>query len=258
VDNWNAPEQESLANALPTNRRFSYKIREIISTIADIDSFTELRPHYGSGIISGLLRIEGRPMGLIANDCRVQAGAIDAAAAEKAARFLQLCDAFDLPVLSLCDTPGFMGGPDSEQDAAVRRMSRLFVVGANVQVPWICVVLRKAYGLGAMAMSGGSLTRPDYTVAWPHGEFGAMGLEGAVHLGFKKELEAEKDEASRQELFDRLLEKLYAQGTAIEAASFVEIDAVIEPRDTRRVIVDALPENSPGHRRRGHRFVDVW
>ncbi len=258
IDDWNAAEQEPLASALPANRRFSYKMREIINTIADIDSFTELRPHYGSGIISGFLRIEGRPMGIIANDCRVQAGAIDAPAAEKAARFLQLCDAFDIPLLSLCDTPGFMVGPDSEQDAAVRRMSRLFVVGANVQVPWVCIVLRKAYGLGAMAMSGGSLSRPDYTVAWPQGEFGAMGLEGAVHLGFRKELEAEKDDVGRQKLFDHLLEKLYAQGTATEAASFVEIDAVIDPRETRRVIVAALPKSPAGHRRKKHHFVDVW
>jgi len=258
VDNWDAPDQEPLASALPDNRRFSYKIRNIINTIADTDSFTELRPHYGSGIISGFLRIEGRPMGVIANDCRVQAGAIGAAAAEKAARFLQLCDAFDIPLLSLCDTPGFMVGPDSEQDAAVRRMSRLFVVGANVRVPWICVVIRKAYGLGAMAMSGGSLSRPDYTVAWPQGEFGAMGLEGAVELGFKKELAAEKDDASRQKLFDHLLEKQYAQGSAIEAASFVEIDAVIDPRQTRRTIVAALPPKSSGHRRKKHRYVDVW
>ncbi len=258
IDNWDAADQNSLANALPANRRFSYKVREIINTIADVDSFTELRSLYGSGIITGFLRIEGRPMGILANDCRVQAGAIDAAAAEKAARFLQLCDAWDIPLLSLCDTPGFMVGPDSEQDAAVRRMSRLFVVGANVQVPWVCVVLRKAYGLGAMAMAGGSLTRPDYTVAWPQGEFGAMGLEGAVHLGFKKELAAEKDEASRQVLFDSLLEKLYAQGTAVEAASFVEIDAVIDPRETRQVILGALPKRVENRRRREHRFVDVW
>jgi len=258
IDTWAAAEQQTLAKALPENRRFSYKIRQIINTIADIDSFTELRSLYGSGIVTGFLRIEGRPFGILANDCRVQAGAIDAAAAEKAARFLQLCDAWEIPLLSLCDTPGFMVGPDSEQEAAVRRMSRLFVVGANVQVPWICVVLRKAYGLGAMAMAGGSLTRPDYTVAWPQGEFGAMGLEGAVHLGFKKELAAEKDPSSRQRLFDDLLEKLYAQGTAVETASFVEIDAVIDPQKTRRVIVDALPPWREKPRRHKRRFVDVW
>lgn len=258
VEDWTSNEQESLLSSLPDNRRYSYKIRDIINTLADAESFIELRPKYGSGIVTGVMRIAGRPLGVLANDSRVLAGAIDAQAAEKAGRFLQLCDAFELPVLSLCDTPGFMVGPDSEQEAAVRRMSRLFVVGASVRVPWICVVLRKAYGLGAMAMAGGSLGRPDCTVSWPHGEFGAMGLEGAVHLGFKKELDAETDAEKRQALFDSLVEKLYAQGTATEIASFVEIDAVIDPRETRQLVLKTL--QAPGNRKRRDRrqFVDVW
>jgi acetyl-CoA carboxylase carboxyltransferase component len=255
---WSATDQDTLASLMPENRRLSYKVRKIIETLADVGTFVELRPKYGSGIITGFIRIEGKPVGLLANDCGVLAGAIDAAAAEKAGRFLRLCDAHNIPLLSLCDTPGFMVGPESEKQASVRRMSRLFVAGASVQVPWVCVVLRKAYGLGAMAMSGGSLSRPDCTVSWPQGEFGAMGLEGAVQLGFKKELDAETDEAKKQALFDRLVEELYAKGAATEIASFVEIDAVIDPRDTRQRIVVALQTASgqkPGSVRP---YVDVW
>ena len=256
-NDWQAHEQEPLNQCLPADRRFSYKIHDVISLLADVDSFIELRPHYGSGMITGFLRIEGRPIGILANDCKILAGAIDAPGAEKAARFLQLCDAFDIPLLSVCDTPGFMVGPDSEQDAAVRRMSRLFVAGASLRVPWVCLVLRKAYGLGAMAMAGGSLNVPDFTAAWPQGEFGPMGLEGAVHLGFKKELAAEDDPLKRQQLFDSLVDKMYAKGTALEVAAFVEIDAVIEPSASRRNILVALHAARNKKRARGRNFVGV-
>ena len=255
---WSSADQQLLVDIMPQNRRMSYKVRRIIACLADTDSFAELRSDYGAGIITGFIRIEGRPIGLLANDCGVLAGAIDAVAAEKAGRFLRLCDAHNIPLLSLCDTPGFMVGPDSESQASVRRMSRLFVAGASVQVPWVCVVLRKAYGLGAMAMCGGSLVRPDCTVAWPQGEFGAMGLEGAVNLGFKKELEAEADEDKRRALFESLVDELYAKGSAAETASFVDIDAVIDPSTTRKRIVSAL-QNARDKTPRAHRpFVDVW
>ena len=259
VEAWTAQDQKALRDALPEDRRFSYKARPLIETLADEGSFIELRRDYGSSLITAFVRIEGRPLGLLANDTRVLGGAIDAEAAEKAGRFLQLLDAFGIPVLSLCDTPGFMVGPDSEKQAAVRRMSRLFVVGARVRVPWICVFLRKGYGLGAMAMAGGSLNRPDYTVAWPQGEFGAMGLEGAVRLGFKRELKAAPDPQARETLFNELLQRLYRQGRATEAASFLEIDGVIDPAETRRVIVSALTsahKKTPGAESRG--FVDTW
>lgn len=258
IDNFQVNDQGPLADSLPENRRMSYKVREIIETIADVGSFLELRPNYGGGIITGFLRLEGKPAGLLANDCRMLGGAIDAAAAEKAGRFMQLCDAFDIPLLSLCDTPGFMVGPDSEKEAAVRRMSRLFVVGASIRVPWVCVFLRKGYGLGAMAMTGGSLSRPSYTVAWPQGEFGAMGLEGAVHLGYKSELQAQSNPAKRQELFNSLVERMYQQGKAVEAASYVELDAVIDPADTRDVVIRALHAAGGKKRDSRRRFVDVW
>ena len=167
-------------------------------------------------------------------------GAIDADAAEKAARFLRLCSNHGLPVLSLCDTPGFMVGPASEEQAAVRHMSDLFVAGSQLEVPLVAIFLRKAYGLGAMAMAGGSFVEPVYAAAWPNGEFGGMGLEGAVRLGFRKELEAESDPEKKEALFESLLAKLYDKGRAIEAATHLEIDAVIDPADTRRHASRAL------------------
>lgn len=256
---WTARDQHVLRDALPKDRRFSYAVRPLIERLVDEDSFLELRRGYGASLITGFVRIEGRPMALLANDTRVLGGALDAAAAEKASRFLQLANAFGLPVLSLCDTPGFMVGPDSESEAAVRRMSRLFVAGAHTDVPWVCVFLRKGYGLGAMAMAGGRFGRPDHTVAWPQGEFGAMGLEGAVRLGFKRELDAVDDPAEREALFTQLVDQLYERGKAVEAASFLEIDAVIDPADTRRVIASTLATVRPTDTWPDRpRFVDPW
>ncbi len=237
---WSCPEQTVLREALPQDRRWGYPVRKIIETLADVNSFLELRRSYGRSIITGFMRLEGRPVGLIANDCQQLGGAVDSQSAEKAARFLQFCNTFDLPIVSLTDTPGFMVGPDSERDAAVRRMSALFLAGASLSVPMAAIILRKAYGLGAMAMAGGGFTKPVYTASWPTGEFGGMGLEGAVRLGFKKELDAESDPAKRKALFERLVTRLYEAGKASEAASHLEIDAVIDPSDTRAVLVRAL------------------
>ncbi len=259
VDEWSCPDQGALRDAIPEDRRWGYPVRSIIETIADADSFMELRRKYGRPIVTGFMRLEGKPVGLIANDCQQLGGAIDAEAAEKAARFLQLCDAFDLPVISLTDTPGFMVGPESEQQAAVRRMSSLFVIGASLSVPIVAIFLRRGYGLGAMAMAGGSFVAPVYAAAWPTGEFGGMGLEGAVRLGFRKELDAVEDPAEREALFDKLVAEMYEAGKATEAAAHLEIDAVIDPIDTREVIIKALatapkPEAGRGKRRS---FVDT-
>lgn len=237
---WEELPQEALRDAVPEDRRWGYPVRVIIETIADKDSFFELRRIYGRAIITGFIRIEGKPIALIASDPQQMGGAVDAEAAEKAAAFLHKCDALGLPVLSLTDTPGFMVGPASEEQAVVRRMSNLFIAGAQLQVPVVAIFLRKGYGLGAMAMTGGSFLRPVYSAAWPTGEFGAMGLEGAVHLGFKKELEAKEDPAEREALFEQLVARMYEIGKASEAASYLEIDAVIDPADTRAVILRAL------------------
>lgn len=251
---WEAADQSTLRDALPEDRRFGYNVRRVIDTLADVGSFTELRRGYGRNIITGFMRLEGIPVGLVSSDCQHLAGAVDVVAAEKTARFVKLCDAFDIPLVVLTDTPGFMVGTQSEQQGAVRRMSGLMNEGSSVTVPVVNIILRKAYGLGAMALAGGSLHKPIYTAAWPTGEVGAMGLEGAVQLGFRKELEATASAAEREQLFERLVRQLYDQAKATEAATYLEIDAVIDPADTRRVILRALLA-ARGGRHRAHGVV---
>jgi len=257
VQDWSCADQRVLRHLVPENRLRVYDVRAVIEHLADTGSVIELRRDYGVGIVTAFLRIEGHAFGLIANDPRHLGGAIDGPGAEKAARFLQLCDAYGVPVVSLCDTPGFMVGPDSEKTAAVRRGSRLLVVSANLTVPLFTVVLRKGYGLGAQAMCGGSFHRPFFTISWPTGEFGPMGLEGAVQLGFRKELDAETDPQARQALYARLLAKMYADGKAVNVASQMEIDAVIDPAETRAWLVRGLRSAGPV-RRAARSFVDVW
>jgi acetyl-CoA carboxylase carboxyltransferase component len=240
VEDWEVEPQESLRDAIPQDRRWGYPVRRIIETLADSGSFLELQRIFGRSIITGFIRLEGRPVALIANDCQQLGGAVDSEAAEKAARFLQICNALGLPVLSLTDTPGFMVGPDSEVHGAVRRMSSLFLVGSQLSVPVIAIFLRKGYGLGAMAMTGGSFVSPVYAASWPTGEFGGMGLEGAVRLGYRKELEAVEDLAEREQLFEQLVARMYEVGKATEAASYLEVDAVIDPVETRAVVLKAL------------------
>ncbi|MEV4159416.1 carboxyl transferase domain-containing protein [Nonomuraea dietziae] len=235
---WACADQRLLRHVVPENRVRPYDVRQVVETLADTGSVLELRRAYGAGIVTSLVRIEGRPMGLIANNPAHLGGAIDRDAAEKMARFLRLCDAHGLPVVSLCDTPGFMVGPEAERTATVRHFSQLFVVGANLSVPLVTVVLRKGYGLGAQAMAGGSFKASMATVAWPTGEIGGMGLEGAVRLGYRKELEAAEDPDA---LFERMVAAAYEHGKAVNAASVFELDDVIDPADTRRWVTAALP-----------------
>jgi acetyl-CoA carboxylase carboxyltransferase component len=257
VPEWTCPDQRALRTAVPENRVRSYDVRLVINTLADDGSVLELRPSFGVGILTALVRIAGRPLGLIANNPVHLGGAIDADAADKAARFLQLCDAHGLPVVSLCDTPGFMVGPDAERTATVRHFSRMFVVGANLSVPICAIVLRKAYGLGVMAMTGGSLKVPLATVSWPTGELGGMGLEGAVKLGFARELAAVDDPDRRAELLDEMIRQAYEHGRALNAASMFELDDVIDPADTRAWITSALADMVvAGGKRRP--YVDPW
>ncbi|MBO2928910.1 carboxyl transferase domain-containing protein [Metapseudomonas otitidis] len=257
---WRCADQRALRHAIPENRLRVYDIRALIETLADADSVLELRRAFAPGLITAFIRIEGRPFGLIANNPAHLGGAIDAQAGDKAARFMQLCNAFGLPLLSLCDTPGFMVGPESEKQATVRHASRMFVAAAALEVPVFTVVLRKGYGLGAQAMAAGSFHSPLFTVAWPSGEFGAMGLEGAVRLGYAKELAAVEDAGERERLFRKMVDKAYQNGKAINMASFLEIDAVIDPEQTRAWLLRGLNATAPSATPEGRKrsFVDTW
>ena len=245
VKDYDAPDATELRQVVPENRLRVYASRAALLGIVDSGSLLELRTGFGQGIHTALGRIEGRPVGLLANNPLHLGGAIDADAADKAARFMQLCDAHGLPLVSLIDTPGFMVGPEIEERAQVRHVSRMFLVGARLRVPFFSVVLRKAYGLGAMAMAAGGLHSPLFTAAWPGGEFGAMGLEGAVKLGYRKELEALPEGPEREALSQRLVDQQYANGAAINMAQTLEIDAVIDPAQTRSWLARGLASANP-------------
>jgi acetyl-CoA carboxylase carboxyltransferase component len=252
---WEAPDQTALRDVVPEDRLRAYDIRRAIDGLFDVDSVLELRRGFGRGMVTALARLEGRPVGVVANDPSHLGGAIDSDGADKVARFMQLCDAHGLPMITLCDTPGMMVGPDVEETALVRHCSRLFVTGANLTVPTITVVTRKAYGLGAQAMMGGSTKAPLACLAWPTGEFGGMGLEGAVRLGYRKELEAASDD-ERDALFQEMVDRMYEHGKAVNVASHFEIDDVIDPADTRRWLTTLLAGAPAGRRDRPH--VDTW
>ena len=238
-------DQRLLRQLIPENRVRAYDVRPVVETLCDTDSVLELRAGFGTGVLTALARIDGRAVGLLANNPLHLGGAIDGDAADKAAAFLRLCQAHRLPVVSLVDTPGFMVGPEVERTAVVRRFGAMFVAGARLTVPVCAVVLRKAYGLGAMAMTAGDLHRPAVTVAWPTGEFGGMGLEGAVRLGYRKELDAIDDPAARRARYDELVAEYYNRGRALSTATAFEIDDVIDPAGTRAVLAAALSRSAP-------------
>jgi acetyl-CoA carboxylase carboxyltransferase component len=256
---WTTGDQLVLRELIPENKRQPYDVRTVITAMADTDSFLELRPAFGPGIVTGFIRVEGRPFGVIANNCMHMAGAIEAEGADKAARMMQLCQAHGLPILSLCDTPGFMVGPDMEKRAQVRHVCRMFVVGSHLTVPFFTLVLRRGYGLGVMAMSRGGFHEAFFTAAWPTGEFGAMGIDGAIKAGFKKELAAIEDETARNQLYNQLVEELYKRGQAMNMASYLEIDAVIDPAETRRWIIQGV-KSAPreAFTKTCRPFVDPW
>ncbi|RZJ26669.1 MAG: hypothetical protein EOO54_02050, partial [Haliea sp.] len=257
VTAWVAPDAASLRDAVPENRLRVYDTLAVLDAVVDSGSLLLLRSGFGAGIHTALARIEGRPVGILANNPQHLGGAIDADAADKAARFMQLCNTHGLPMVSFVDTPGFMVGPDMEAQAQVRHVSRMFVIAAALRVPFFSVVLRKGYGLGAMAMTAGGFHSPVFSVAWPTGEFGAMGLEGAVRLGYRKELEAVPEGPEREALYDTLVARQYHNGSAMHMAETLEIDAVIDPAQTRPWLVSGLlsarvrPDD-------GVRFVDPW
>jgi acetyl/propionyl-CoA carboxylase alpha subunit/acetyl-CoA carboxylase carboxyltransferase component len=257
---WSCADQRLLRRAIPENRLRVYDVRSVLSTLADTGSVLELRRDFGVGMITALIRIEGRPIGVIANNPMHLGGAIDSDGADKAARFMQLCDGYDIPLVFLCDTPGNMVGPEAEKTALVRHCCRLYVIGANLTVPFFTVVLRKAYGLGAQAMAGGGFHAPFFAVSWPTGEFGGMGLEGAVKLGYRNELAAIADPAERKRKYEEMVAAMYERGKALNAAALFEIDDVIDPADTRRWIMAGLRSAPPPAPRTGkkHSWIDAW
>lgn len=260
VGTWTAADQTLVRDVVPADRLRVYDVRRAIDLVADEGSVLELRRDFGVGIITALARIEGRPVGVLANNPMHLGGAIDTPGSDKAARFMQLCDAFDLPLITFCDTPGMMVGPDVEETALVRHCNRLFVTGANMTVPRVTVVLRKAYGLGAMAMMGGSTKAPIACLGWPTSEFGGMGLEGAVRLGYRRELDAAPDDEAREALFQSLVARHYEVGKGISVASYFEIDDVIDPADTRAHLAALLAAAPPPPPRAGKKRpnVDTW
>ncbi|MDE4132592.1 carboxyl transferase domain-containing protein [Phaeobacter sp. QD34_3] len=249
-------DRPELRKLIPVDRTRAYDMRDAINGIVDEDSFQELRRGFGIGMITGFARLSGRAIGIVANNPLHLGGAIDAAAGDKGARFLQLCDAWGLPVVTFCDTPGFMVGPEVEKTGQVAHVSRLFLAGAHFSQPLVTLILRKAYGLGAMAMAGGGLDRPHFCCAWPTGEVGAMGLEGAVKLGHRDHLAAISDPQEREAEYQRLVDSLYERGKALNAASLLEFDAVIDPAETREVLHRALASAGPASP--GPRYADAW
>ncbi len=259
TESFACPDQEQLRSVIPLNRVKSYDVRSVIEILFDVDSVLELRSSFGLGMITALARVNGKPIGVIANNPHHLAGAIDSDGADKAARFMQLCDAFNIPIVTLVDTPGMMVGPEIEETALVRHCSRLFVTGVNITVPVISMVLRKSYGLGAQAMMAGSTKAPLACVAWPTGEFGGMGLEGAVRLGYRKELEAITDPVEREETFQKMVNRMYENGKALSVATHFEIDDVIDPAESRTwisaILESVLISPRSGKKRPN---IDTW
>ncbi len=256
LDTWESHDQLAMREVVPENRKRIYDVRRAIELVSDVDTVTELRPSFGRSIITALARIEGRPVGIIANDPGHLGGAIDSDSSDKAARFMQLCDAHGIPIISLCDTPGFMVGPEAEKTAQVRHFGRMFVVGASLEVPLICIILRKAVGLGAQAMAAGSFHATLLTAAWPTGELSGMGIEGAVTLGARRQLEAVEDPEERQALYEEKVAAMYEFSKAMNGAGHGEIDDVIDPAETRARIANLLRASPPTPRRRV--MVDTW
>jgi acetyl-CoA carboxylase carboxyltransferase component len=257
---WQEPDQRLMRRIVPENRLRAYDVRAVINTLADEGSVLDLRSGFGIGSITSLIRVEGKPLGVIANNPSHLGGAIDSDGADKAARFMQLCDAFDIPLLYLCDTPGIMVGPEIEKTALVRHSSRMFLTGANLSVPFFTIVLRKAYGLGAIAMAGGSYKTPFFTVSWPTGEYGGMGLEGSVKLGYRAELAAIEDPIQRKKTYEDMVARAYDRGKALNYASLFSVDDTIDPADSRFWVASLMKSVRRPNPRDGKKrpSIDAW
>lgn len=262
LSDWEAPDPQLVRDVIPERRRRAYDVHGAIDALADVGSVTPLREGFAKGMVTALARIEGRAVGIVANNPMQMGGAITSEGSDKAARFMQLCDAFGIPLLSLIDTPGMMVGPDAEATGLVRHCSRLFLTGANLRVPLVALVLRKAYGLGAQAMAGGGMHEPLLSVGWPTAELGAMGLEGAVRLGARRELDAIENPEEREAKVQEMTAALHEYAKGLNAASLFEIDDVIDPADSRRLISSTLAAAEPAARAAREasepRPIDSW
>ncbi|MEO6044980.1 MAG: carboxyl transferase domain-containing protein, partial [Tepidiformaceae bacterium] len=260
IANWEAADQRLLRHVIPENRLRSFDIRKLIGLLADVGSVLELRPQFGLSMITAFVRIEGHPFGLTANNNAFIGGAIDSPGSDKVARFWQLCDAFNIPIIALVDTPGMMVGPDVEKTGLVRHCSRLFVTGANLESARFSVILRKGYALGSLAVMTGTSRAPVFTVAWPEAEFGGMNVEAGVLLTHRDRLATIEDVDARAAEYERLVAEAYVRGSALNSASVFGVDDVIDPAETRRWIAEGLksvPNSEP--LRRGRRtFLDTW
>ena len=260
IDDWEAHDQRKLRHIIPEHRMRNFKIREVIELLADKDSVLELRPEFGIGMVTAFVRIEGRPYGLTANNNEYIGGAIDSDGSDKVARFWQLCDAWNIPIISLVDTPGMMVGPDVEKTGLIRHCARLFITGGNLKTPRFAVILRKGYALGSMAQLTGSTRAPFFTVSWPTSEHGGMNQEASVQLANRERLAEIEDIEERAAEYERLLANAYERGGALNVASAYEVDDVIDPAETRFWISQGLNSSpNPDPIRRGrHPFLNTW
>ena len=260
TDDWTCQDQRLLRHAIPENRLRTYDVRKVIELFADDDSVLELRPEFGVGMVTALVRVEGRPLGVIANNNMHLGGAVDSDGSDKLARFAQICDCWNIPVITLVDTPGMMVGPEVEKTALVRHCHRVFVSLANLTTPKLTLTLRKCYGLGGLAMLAGSTEASLFNVAWPTGEYGGMNLEAGVKLGARAQLEQIEDLEERSRVYEQMVADAYERGGALNAAAVLELDDVIDPADTRQWItrlLDAAPNSAPI--REGRRpYIDSW
>ena len=260
IDDWACADQRLLRHVIPENRLRTFKVRSVIELLADTDSVLELRAEFGIGIVTALIRIEGHPVGIIANNNEHLGGAVDSPGADKLCRFAQLCDAFNIPILVLSDTTGMMVGPDVERTGLARKCNNIFVTLANVQTPKFCLILRKSYGLAAQAMQTGSSRAPTWTLAWPTAELGGMNLEAAVRLGQRAELAAIENIEERAARYEELVAEAYRSGKGVNSSSVHENDGIIDPAATRRIFVRSLMAcENPHPIRRGRRpNIDTW
>ena len=229
---------EELIEIVPRNRRRLYDMRKVIALVLDEGSFFEIGRLYGQGVITGFARLSGHPVGVFANDCWHLAGAMTAAGAQKTRRFVELCDTFHVPVLSLVDEPGFMIGAEAEQAATIRFGTAAVLAAAGCSVPWASVIVRKCHGVAAVAHFG-----PDaYVLAWPSAEMGALPVEGGVAVAFGRKIAEADDPAAERE---RLEAEMLARQSPEPRAETFSIHEVIDPRETRPLLCEWIERVQP-------------